>query len=204
MQSTLSYTEPQAFFAIKNATALAGFQMPSETEVGALLRTLAATKQGGKMLELGTGTGLSTSWLLDGMDENATLTSVDHDQQLLDIARENLGNDARLDLVCADCGEWLSENAAARFDLIFADTWHGKYLVTDEALALLNPGGLYIIDDMLPQENWPEGHSEKADALIAELYNKAGFTLVNLRWSSGVIIMTRRKESQYSYLNTKI
>lgn len=32
-------------------------------------------------------------------------------------------------------------------DFIFADTWHGKYLMLAEVLDMLNPGGLYIIDD---------------------------------------------------------
>jgi len=39
--------------------------MPSDVMVGALLRLLAAAKPGGRMLELGTGTGLATAWVLD-------------------------------------------------------------------------------------------------------------------------------------------
>jgi len=35
--------------------------MASEPLVGALLRTLAASKSGGRLLELGTGTGIATS-----------------------------------------------------------------------------------------------------------------------------------------------
>jgi hypothetical protein len=31
---------------------------------------------------------------------------------------------------------------------------------------MLKPGGLYVIDDMLPQPNWPEGHAAKAEVLI--------------------------------------
>jgi hypothetical protein len=29
-----------------------------------------------------------------------------------------------------------------------AGLWAGKYRLPDDALALLNPGGLYVIDDM--------------------------------------------------------
>ena len=35
-------------------------------------------------------------------------------------------------------------------------------------MALLRAGGLYVIDDMLPQESWPAGHAGKVPRLIAE------------------------------------
>jgi len=44
-----------------------------------MLRTLAASKPGGRFLELGTGTGIATAWLLEGMDERSTLISIDND-----------------------------------------------------------------------------------------------------------------------------
>ncbi len=37
------------------------FDMPSDRHTGSLLRTLAASKPDGRLLELGTGTGLSTA-----------------------------------------------------------------------------------------------------------------------------------------------
>src|SRR5271165_1828515 len=84
---------PLAYNAIKKATEANGFSMPSEVLTCSLLKTLAATKPGGKFLELGTGTGLSTTWILDGMDEKSTLISIDNDEMFLNIAKENLGVD---------------------------------------------------------------------------------------------------------------
>jgi predicted O-methyltransferase YrrM len=52
------------------------------------------------------------------------------------------------------------------FDLVFADTWPGKYTNLTEALGLVAVGGLYVIDDMLPQPNWPEGHPAKVTTLV--------------------------------------
>lgn len=75
----------------------------------------------------------------------------------LDIAREFLGEDVRLQLTCKDGGEWITENRNLKFDFIFADTWHGKYLMLEEVLDMLSPGGFYILDDMLPQPNWLKG-----------------------------------------------
>ena len=79
---------PLAYNAIKEATEANGFSMPSEVLTCSLLKTLAATKPGGKFLELGTGTGLSTTWILDGMDEKSTLISIDNDETFLNIAKE--------------------------------------------------------------------------------------------------------------------
>ena len=41
-----------------------------------LLKTLATAKPNGELLELGTGSGLSTSWILEGMNSNAGLVSI--------------------------------------------------------------------------------------------------------------------------------
>jgi len=183
---------PLAYDAIKKATEANGFTMPSEVLTCSLLKTLAATKPGGKFLELGTGTGLSTTWILDGMDDASTLVSIDNDETLLNIAKENLGDDKRLRLVCTDGGEWIKQNAGKKFSFIFADTWPGKYLLLDEVLAMVEKGGIYIIDDMLPQENWPTGHAEKATALIEDLDSRDDITLTKMGWATGIAIITKK------------
>lgn len=144
------------------------------------------------MLELGTGTGLSTSWILDGMDEQSSLISVDNDPVFLNIADNFLKDDHRLQLITADGGQWVEANRHKKFDYIFADTWHGKYLMLDEVLAMLNPGALYIIDDMLPQPNWPEGHQEKAVKLVNDLAAKPDLLLTKQVWATGIIIAVKK------------
>jgi predicted O-methyltransferase YrrM len=79
-----------------------------------------------------------------------------------------------------------------QFDLIFADTWPGKFDHLEEALELLSSGGLYVIDDLLPQANWPDGHAPKVSALINTLEADRRLALCKLSWSSGIIIATRR------------
>ncbi|WP_332871482.1 O-methyltransferase [Spirosoma rhododendri] len=120
------------------ASAQLGFSMNADTQAASLLRTLAATKPGGRFLELGTGTGLSTAWILAGMDEQATLVSVDNDADCLAVARKFLGDDSRLQLICQDGTEWVNTNTGP-FDFIFADTWAGKYTDLDTVLAMLAP-----------------------------------------------------------------
>ena len=68
-----------------------GFTMASDPLTCTLLRSLAASKPGGQFLELGSGTGLSTAWILDGMDKTAKLTTVDNDPALLSILHRHLG-----------------------------------------------------------------------------------------------------------------
>jgi predicted O-methyltransferase YrrM len=183
---------PIAYNQIDEATKSSGFTMASDVLTCSLLRTLAASKPGGKFLELGTGTGLSTAWILNGMDNQSTLTSIDNDAKVLAIAESFLANDKRLQLICIDGATWVEENKNQHYDYVFADTWHGKYLLLDEVLAMLNKGGLYIVDDMLPQPNWPEGHHEKATALIKTLEQREDLTLTKQVWATGIIVAVKK------------
>jgi predicted O-methyltransferase YrrM len=192
MTEEIKQSLPAAFTKIQEATLASGFTMASDILTCSLLRTLAACKPAGKFLELGTGTGLSTSWILDGMDETSSLVSVDNDNKFLEIACRFLGEDPRLKLKLIDGADWVKNNSQQKFDYIFADTWHGKYLLLDEVLAMLNKGGLYIIDDMLPQPNWPEGHHEKAINLVQYLESRSDLLLTKQVWATGIIVATRR------------
>jgi predicted O-methyltransferase YrrM len=182
---------PLAVGEILAATRTLNFSMASEPRTGALLRTLAASKPGGRLLELGTGTGLATAWLLSGMDGAATLTSVDTDPRVQAVAQETLGHDPRLNLVTEDGAAFLRRQASQSFDLVFADAMPGKYEALDEALGVVKPGGFYVIDDMLPQPNWPEGHAGKIPVLIERLASDNEFSLAPLVWSTGVVIAVR-------------
>ena len=192
MDESLFLHPPQSLPAIEARTRELEFPMASEPRTGALLRALAASKPGGRMLEIGTGTGLSTAWLLDGMDANSTLLSIDSDEHYQQVARDVLCQDKRLTLITADAAGFLWRLKHSSFDLVFADAMPGKYLALDEALALVKPGGYYIVDDMLPQPNWPEGHDLKATALMNELSQETRFQTLALPWASGIIVLVRK------------
>ncbi|MEO8481394.1 MAG: hypothetical protein ABI634_04240 [Acidobacteriota bacterium] len=53
---------PRSWVDVTGETAAIGFTRASETRTGAMLATLAASNPGGRMLEVGTGTGVATSW----------------------------------------------------------------------------------------------------------------------------------------------
>jgi predicted O-methyltransferase YrrM len=189
----LSYIRPPAALAsILERTQALSFNMASEPRTGALLRTLAASKPSSRLLELGTGTGIATAWLLSGMDRNSTLTSVDLDPQVQAVARACLGSDPRLSLVTEDGGAFLRRQSRQSFDLVFADAMPGKYEALEDALAVVKPGGFYIIDDMLPQSNWPEGHAEKVPVLLDRLTSDPRFVVAPMTWCSGVVVAVRQ------------
>ena len=185
--------EPERLAALVAETRALGFAQGSDRAAGGLLRTLAASKPGGSLLELGTGTGLATCWMLDGMDAAASLRSVESDATVAQVARRHLGADPRVTLVVSDGEDQLRALGAdgRRFDLIFADAWPGKYAQRDAALALVAPGGLYVVDDLLPQPGWPEGHQEKVDALVADLSGREDFQSTWIPWSTGLLVAAR-------------
>ncbi len=187
---------PTELDEIQKATEKIGFSMPSDAQAGSLLRTLSASKPGGLFLELGTGTGLSLAWILDGMDKEAKVISIDHDPELVSIAQKIFEKNERITILCADGDEWIPNARDQRFDLIFADAWPGKFRLLEETLALLKPGGYFVIDDMLPEPNWPEGHAEKAQQLIADLENNPELVLTKMNWSTGLIVAVKKSDGQ--------
>lgn len=182
---------PPALEAIRLETEAIGFRLASEPQTGSLLRALAACKPGGNLLELGTGTGVGTAWLLAGMDAEARLTSVDSDAEVLEVARRFLGHDTRVTFHLADGAAFLEQAAPQQFDLIYADAWPGKFTHLDLALSLLRVGGIYFIDDLLPQPSWPERHASKVPVLIADLESRPGFVATKLAWASGLMMLVR-------------
>ena len=114
-------SRPAQLPRILEATRKVGFLKTSDLLAGNLLGTLAATKPGGRLLEIGTGTGIATAWLLDGMDDAASLASVDRDSRVQAVAREILGNDRRVRFFTGEAKAFLESEPAESFDLIFAD-----------------------------------------------------------------------------------
>lgn len=168
-----------------------GFSMTSDLFIGSLLNTLITSKPKSNLLELGTGIGLSLSWMIEGMDSQSRLTTLDNVQNLIDIAKGFFGTDNRVNIICADGDEWILAYKGDKFDLIFADAWPGKYSHIEEILDLIHTGGFYVIDDMAPEPNWPDGHKEKAEGLIDYLENRDDFNLTKLNWSTGIIIASK-------------
>lgn len=182
---------PKVYSSLLNKSEEIGFSMPSDLYIGTLLKTLVASKPNGRFLELGTGMGLSLAWILDGMDGNSQVISVDNDSNLIDIAKDFFVKENRLEVVCCDGETWLNAYSGEGFDLIFADAWPGKYSALDKALSLVKLGGYYVVDDMKEQPNWPEGHQKHVESLVDTLEKREDFVLTKMDWSTGVIVAVK-------------
>ena len=181
---------------IEEATASIGFTIGSHHLTGLLLRTLAASKPGGAFLELGTGTGLATAWILDGMDTLSRLITVDREERHSSIARRFLGHDPRVTFQQMDGLDFISSmrKQGNTFDFIFADMQPGKFQALEETLQLLSIGGIYIVDDLLPQPKWSEEHAPKVAKLITTFENlesQGAFRVTKLNWSVGILIAVK-------------
>jgi predicted O-methyltransferase YrrM len=170
-----------------------GFSQGSDRLTGALLRALAASKPRGRFLELGTGTGVGTAWLLDGMDDASRLLSVDRDPAVSAVARQYLGRDPRVAFRTADAKAVIDELPKGRFDLIFADAWVGKFTHLRAAVELLKVGGIYVVDDMIRQPTLPRSHEKKIRSVIRALVINRALIVTKLRWSTGIVIATKRR-----------
>ena len=87
MDDLVKLNPPPILEDLIHATKNAGFKLASEPQTGSLLRTLAASKPSGKFLEIGTGTGIGTAWLLAGMDQDSSLISVENDKKFIEVAQ---------------------------------------------------------------------------------------------------------------------
>jgi len=121
---------------------------------GALLRFVATSLQAKHVVEIGTGAGVSTLWLLRGMDPEGVITSIDIELDHQRAARETLTAaeiaPGRFRLIAGRALEVLPRLTDGAYDLVLVDAEKSEYgLYFDEALRLLRPGGVVAFDNAL-------------------------------------------------------
>ncbi|CAM3295665.1 NUDIX domain-containing protein [Deinococcus saxicola] len=164
------------------------FDRSCSAETGRLLRTLAAFRPGGKLLELGSGVGVGAAWLLAGMNAGARLLTVENDPLRAETVWELLSGDARTEVLY---GDWTAALERGPFDLIFADCKPGKEAV-DRLVDALNPGGVLVLDDLSPPALLSEA-LHAGDPLRDALFSDARLCCAELQVSHRecVIVATR-------------
>lgn len=120
---------------------------------GRLLKMLTAMIRPTRVLELGTFSGFSALSIAEALEEDATIDTIEIDDELEDFIRHSLslapcGNKVRLHIGSAEdvMKQWSSET----FDLIFIDADKRRYCQDfDLCLPLLRRGGFILADNTL-------------------------------------------------------
>ena len=138
---------------VERALALAaelGFAKSCSPEAGRLLHLLAAQRGRERVGEIGTGAGVGAAWLASALAPGVSLWTAEADPELARGAAGLFADDPDVHVLAGSWREVLPEHAP--FDLLFYDGG-GKQrpdLDGDQAVALLAPGGLALLDDLTP------------------------------------------------------
>lgn len=173
--------------------AIGLFKMSSEPRVGALLRTLAASKPGGRVLEVGSGVGIGAAWLLAGMGPTARLTTLEIHARTAEVCRRLLSEDPRAEVITTDAIEWLENYSGPPFDLVFVDTTIAKFERRDLLYRHMANGALLIADDLLPQEKWVAAHPARVERFRREIVVEPDLVVTLLDWASGLAVAAYHK-----------
>lgn len=141
------------------------FERSSIPEIGRLLRVLVAQQPRGRCAEIGTGCGVGSAWIADALGPGASLVTVELDDDRAAAAGRLF---ADLPGVRVLHGDWhVLLPPEGPFDLLFFDggCWKQGDVPAEsrQALDLVAPGGVVVIDDLTPQSLWPEEWRVKGD-----------------------------------------
>lgn len=120
---------------------------------GRFLRMIVSMVRPHRVLELGTFSGFSALCIAEALEKDATLDTIEIDDELEDFIRANLakadcGKKVRLHIGSAE--KIMRQWDASTFDLIFIDADKRRYCDDFElALPLLRPGGFILADNTL-------------------------------------------------------
>ncbi|MEU2153892.1 O-methyltransferase [Streptomyces sp. NPDC019396] len=146
-------------------------ELPSVSPgTGAALRLLAATADAKAVAEIGTGTGVSGIYLLQGMRPDGVLTTVDAVPERQQFAREAFraagfaGNRARF--IPGRALDVLPRLADGGYDLVFCDGDRLELLdYLAESLRLLRPGGLVCFEGAFADGRTVDAAAQPIDVL---------------------------------------
>lgn len=119
---------------------------------GAFLRYLAFTLKAQSVVEVGTGSGVGALWLLDGMLESGTLTSIDDEMEHTQIAKLAFADaditQGRYRLITNTVVDVISKLTDRGYDLVvLRHNPEDLSFVISEAHRILRSGGALVIDN---------------------------------------------------------
>ncbi len=121
---------------------------------GAALAALAAAAGAKAVVEIGTGAGVGSIYLLRGMRPDGVLTTIDVEPEHHRAARETYAEAGiatnRVRLISGRALDVLPRLTDGAYDLVFCDADKKEYVgYLEQALRLLRPGGTVVFDNAL-------------------------------------------------------
>jgi len=170
-----------------------GFEYSCDDGVGNLLAVLAASVPAdGRILELGTGAGVGTAWIVHGVAGRADVEVVTVE---VDPARSASARSASwppsLRFLVGDAVALLP--SLGRFDLIFADAPGGKWEGLDLTVDALRHGGFLLVDDMTPTDRWDAHQVTKQSEVRDQLHRDPALVTCDLEWATGLVLCVRTR-----------
>lgn len=166
-----------------------GYVQASRTETGRLLATLAATRTG-TIAECGTGCGVGAAWLRSGAPKSTRVVTAEVDPGLAHGVMDMFADDD-IDVIHAD---WRTLAEHAPFSLIFMDAVSARDWPHEEVTALLDEGGMLVLDDFVPCASWPPLKGGRVDDLRVAWLLDNRFTSVDVMVAedTSVLIAVKR------------
>nr|WP_156201882.1 class I SAM-dependent methyltransferase [Actinotalea caeni] len=121
---------------------------------GAALRLLAAALRARAVAEVGTGTGVSGLWLLEGMADDGVLTTIDVEVEHQRAAKEAFAaagvRSTRTRTISGRALDVLPRLADGAYDLVLVDGDPAEAAdCADQAIRMLRTGGVLVVNEAL-------------------------------------------------------
>jgi len=168
-----------------------GFTHSCSDETGRLLRLLASQFTAGTIAEIGTGCGVGAAWMASALSPSVHLVTVELDEMRANASQSLF---ARTPNVTVLLGDWSQLRAQAPFAMLFADGGNAKENGAPDLVEMMRPGGLIVLDDLTPIEQWPAEWQGGQDPVRDFWLNDDRVLAAEIRVSpsSSILLATRR------------
>lgn len=208
MQSSWAYAEEyQPEDEVLTTARAKGHELgcvPVLPGAGAALTMLAAAVAARAVVEIGTGAGTGTLYLLRGMAPDGVLTTIDIEPEHHRAARETYGEAGivpnRVRLISGRALDVLPRLTDGAYDLVFCDADKKEYPdYLEQALRLLRPGGVVAFDNALWHGRVADPTQRDEDTvairnLVTSVREDERLTSALLAAGDGLLVAVKRAE----------
>ena len=195
--------ESDAISAARTKGNQTGASSPTSS-AAALLRLLGTAVNAVAVVEVGTGTGVATVSLLEGLDESGTLTTIDPNAQLhadlKEVLAANEVDATRLRPIAGSPSEVLPRLADESYDFVLINELGGSHAseYIEQAQRLLRTGGVLAVNSAAGRYGSAAdqtNHSPEANAsreFLTEPQLREAFTSSLLPLGDGLLVSVKK------------